>query len=151
HATLYPAAQTHGIFSGPRSPPCAADIDGDGVLDMVVDDYDSGGHAAASYALVKPDDPLSATWPFRPWTSVALTGFADGAPMPLGRLGGGCAFADFGSINFAFVDGSGAKVTTLTADSTFFAALRDVTGDGKPDLLVQDSTGIVHVFPGDGN
>jgi hypothetical protein len=155
HATLFLAAQANtSIQSAPLPFICAADIDGDGILDVMLPDTDStGANLGVSYSLVKPDDPPSATWPFRPWVTVVTPGFGD-FPQALAQTGArGCPFADPTQVAFAYVDAAGAHVTIEPTTAGYGAlgfAYGDVTGEGQPDFVVQDAKGLVHVYPGDG-
>lgn len=151
HAALYLAPPTTFVFSTPMGRSCAADVDGDGVPDLLLGDLDASFVPELGVSLVKPDDPPSASWPFRPLTYTSLPAFGD-LPVTLGQLGSGaCAFIDDTNGAVLTFDGAGAHVSTpATPFQPFGWAMADVTGDGRADVVAHDSSGLVHVFPGDG-
>jgi hypothetical protein len=134
----------------------AADLDGDGVDDLVTNPSDRTIRAA----LVKPGDPRGASWPFQPWITVSAAAAArphlagaiavPGATPPRAR-----AFL-LGPAGLVAIDGAGGTPTATTigmavnpyAEATALA-LGDVTGDGHPDLVVARQSPLAWlVFPG---
>jgi hypothetical protein len=133
------------------------DLDGDGVDDFVALDPSGNVHLS----LVKPGDPRTGGWPFRPWQLVQAPGAgigydlagtmpAPGASPPRRRA----VVVRDDAIVLVEAPGGVPSFTTIPIpqpppfdpSSGFLTALADVDGDGATDLVVWDQGGNTLLF-----
>jgi hypothetical protein len=144
-----------GLDVGSESTVALGDLDGDGTTDALVAnkiDPDKGAtslvypltHASAEGAALRKQDPLSLPDAYHYAPALDdLTG--DGADdLILGTWQGNLSYhKNEGDGIFAQVEG---PLEGLSGGTNVVPALGDLTGDGRPDLVLGDATGAVSLY-----
>jgi hypothetical protein len=143
------ADATHAIVAHPPGTgyyaPLAFDADGDGVDDLADVFYSRTG---IELSLVKPGDPLGASWPFRAWVHVS-SNYPDISAGVVPVPGQSRARAVFvGGYGFTLVEAPGGipgaielpvdpvYLATVAAEYAYDAHVARVDGDPYPDLVL---------------